>query len=519
MNSVRSMLSLFLAVMVSVTFLAGALPADARQPKEPKTAKHIILFIGDGMQLEHEVATSRYLYGNNYRLSFHNLPYRTNVTTWDVTTYNKYAPSVPAPVYNPAYVLPATGYDMDKGGAAPYPLQTTGLDEAYLKFAATDSASAATAIATGYKTDDGNLAWLSGDPADGALKTIAEQLREEKGYSIGLVTTVPFTHATPAGFVSHNVSRNNYHAIGAEIIHQVEPEVVIGGGFPFGGAHGYISEGDYAFLKSPANTEYLYVERTSGVDGGTAILDGAKDAISQGKKLFGLFGGNGGNFESPVPSDTPGSPRIVRGSLENPLLKDATVAALKVVSQDKDGFFLMIEQGDIDWANHANDYARMIGTTWDLHEAVKAAVAFVNKPKDDITWDNTLLIVSSDHSNSYLRISDDVVKGDLPYQIAKPGDFVCPSGSYCGSFLYPDGDVYYGSGSHTNEPVRLYAYGKGHQLFRKYEGDWYPCTKLIDNTHIYHVMAEAAGIPQESPLDVFVEMPDSCNDYACVNSN
>lgn len=495
---------------LAVMLLCSPLTASAdHHVKFPSHVKHIILFVGDGMHLEHETATSRYLFGESYGLSFHKMPYRTSVTTWDVSAYNKYAASQAAPLYNPFYVIPSTGYNPDKGGAAPYPLQTSGIDEAYNKFAATDSASAATAMATGYKTDDGNLAWLPGDPANGSLKTIAEMLREEKGFSIGVVSTVPLTHATPAGFVSHNVSRNNYHAIGSEIIHQVKPDVVIGGGHPVGGT-GYLSTADYNYLKSAANTEYLFVERQTGVDGGASILKGAKDAVKSGKKLFGLFGGAGGNFESPVPSDTPGAPAIARGSIENPLLKDATVAALKVLSKDKQGFFVMIEQGDIDWANHANDYARMIGTTWDLDEAVKAAIDFVNKPGDDITWDNTLLIVTSDHSNSYMR-AQNLGKGNLPAQIAKPGDYTCPTGTYCGSFVYPEGNVYYGSGAHTNEPVRLYSAGKGHQLFKKYEGDWYPCTKLIDNTHIFHVMTEAAGIPRESPLDVFVEMGEDCS--------
>ena len=68
-------------------------------------------------------------------------------------------------------------------------------------------------MSTGYKTDDGNLAWLPGDPAGGSLTTIAERLRADEGFSIGVVSTVPFSHATPAAFVSHNVSRNNYTQI------------------------------------------------------------------------------------------------------------------------------------------------------------------------------------------------------------------------------------------------------------------------------------------------------------------
>jgi len=56
--------------------------------------------------------------------------------------------------------------------------------------------------------------------------------RNQRKAAIGVVTTVPFSHATPAGFVSHNKSRNNYLAISSEIINSVKPEVVIGGGHP-----------------------------------------------------------------------------------------------------------------------------------------------------------------------------------------------------------------------------------------------------------------------------------------------
>jgi len=97
-----------------------------------------------------------------------------------------------------------------------------------------------------------------------------------------------------------------------------------------------------------------------------------------------------------------------------------------VLSQDPNGFFLMIEQGDIDWANHANDYQRMIGTTWDLHEAVQTAIDYVNRPGDGIKWSNTLLLVTSDHANSYMRLDDNkkLGAGDLPQQ----------DGTGCGSF-------------------------------------------------------------------------------------
>jgi alkaline phosphatase len=396
------------------------------------------------------------------------------------------------------------GYDPAKGGKKPYPLQTTGIDDSYFipaggaKPFATDSASAATALFAGIKTDDGNIAWQPGDPPDGAVQTLAELMRAKTGAAIGVVSTVPFSHATPAGLVSHNVSRNNYQAIAAEIINTIRPEVVIGGGYPGQtgtNAYKYIAEAEYLFLKSaaPANP-YVFVERADGLDGAETLLAAAESAAAAGKKLFGLFGGPGGNFESPVAHDFPETPLVLRATEENPLLADATLAALKVLSRDPDGFLLMLEQGDIDWANHGNDFKRMVGTMWDLHQAVQAAVDFVNRPDDEINWENTLLIVTSDHGNSYLRLNAVLEAGDLPRQEGACGY----SNAAC---TYPDGEVSYRTTDHTNELVMLYIQGGPAALkIKSYEGSWYPCTRIIDNTQLFHFMAEAAGVAVDSTL-------------------
>lgn len=489
-----------IAAAAAALFCASAAQADSTQRTVSRTpvAKHIIVLVGDGMNIEHEIAASRYLSGRALDLSFHKLPYQGVQAHWDVSAYKKRGGT-----YDPLAIDALIGYDPAQGGAKPYPLgpELPGAKDYHL-IAATDSASASTAWSTGYKTDDGNLAWLPGDPdaggnrnGDGSLKSITEYLREAKGYAIGVVSTVPFTHATPAGFVSHNKSRNNYGAIGTEILQVSKPEVVIGGGHP--GTDGsptynYIAESDYLDLKNGAHSgDYVFVERAAGVDGSQSLLAAAQQAVAEGKKLFGLFGKEkDGNFESLEPQDLPGTPLVKRATTENPTYAEATVAALQVLAQDKDGFFLMSEQGDIDWANHANDYKRMVGTIADLHEGVKAVVDFVDRPGDRITWDNTLLIVTSDHSNNYMRLQKRMRAGDLPTQTA----------DCTGSACYPDGEVSFGSTGHTNELTRIYARGRGTDLLRKAEGRWYPGTRIVDNTQLFHVMMEAAGVPVEPAL-------------------
>jgi alkaline phosphatase len=493
---------IIIGVAVSV-LLSGAGGADGnRYPVVP--IRHLILFIGDGMQMAHEVAASRYLYGVDDGLEFHSFPLQQDVATWDVTTYNYWAKRRGELPYDPNRILPWLGYNPGEGGTRPEALRKDNAYQgprlAYLAAAATDSAAAATAWSTGFKTDDGNIAWLSGDPADGALTTLAERLRREKGFSIGVVSTVPFSHATPAAHVSHNVDRDNYAAIAAEILRRFQPEVVIGGGHPkWTGKYTYLSEADYAALKADGLGEtYVFAERRQGADAAAALLAAAGTAAKSGKKLLGLFGGADGNFESPLSVDNPGAPEVNPATRENPLLKDCVSAALTVLSRDPEGFFVLFEQGDIDWANHANDFRRLIGTMWDLDEAVRAAVAFIERPGDDITWANTLLIVTADHGNSGMRLVEPLGVGDLPQQV-KTVISPCLSG-YCDSYAYPEGNLTYASGSHTNELVRLYAVGSGLSLFGPYQGAWYPGTRIIDNTHIFHVMAAAAGLSHPSGI-------------------
>lgn len=525
---------------------------DAPVKVEPK---HIILFIGDGMQLEHEIAASRYLTGTDRGLVWQGFPTQAQVCTWDVSTYDRYALASGAANYTDQGFLPRLGYDETRGGALPCPDQPTP-DPGYfltplrksaadsLPYApATDSASAGTAMACGYKTDDGNIAWLPKDPKaggnranDGSLLTIAELFRQHRGGGIGVVSTVPFNHATPASFVAHNVSRNNYYTgrsgytglgIADEIIHHTRPEVVIGGGHPqldnpfYNTSKGYLSKPLHDHLRT--SQEWVFAERQTGVDGSQTLAQAAERAVREKKRLFGLFGGPGGNFEPPVPAHTPGAPSLQRGSLENPLLKDAAVAALQVLSQNPKGFFLMVEQGDIDWANHANDYRWMIGTMWDLDQAIRATLDYIDRPGDTLTRENTLILVTSDHGNSYMRHNPakPLGHGELPQQVPtaplkghlvwddrretlviQRGDGSLERLAYASPWSYPGGEITYGTGDHTNELVTLAVQGtpSDHALVKAEQRSWYRFGNVLDNTQIFRVLRDASGLPSVGAL-------------------
>jgi alkaline phosphatase len=365
---------------------------------------------------------------------------------------------------------------------------------------ATDSASAGTAMSTGEKTVDGNIAWERTDSVGGEIETIAETLREDLGFAIGVASTVPFSHATPAAFVSHDVSRNNYWDIAHEILFDVQPEVVIGGGMEnnnfaksvksAGNVDRDLDDNSYnddydAFVNDTDGTEYVFVSRATGVDGGDTLSAAAAGvSLADGEKLFGLYGTSGGNFEYYEVADNPGTATITRSTGdatptvdEDPTLAEVTNASLSVLNQDADGFFIMIEQGDIDWTNHGNDYENMIGGVYDLEIAVTEAENYIGSGVSGIDWSNTLVIVTSDHSNSYLRAQEELGEGDLPAQSGKS---------------YPDGEVSYGTGGHTNELVSVSARGAGATYFGELAGQIYEGTEIIDNTQIYDAMMNAA---------------------------
>jgi len=151
-----------------------------------------------------------------------------------------------------------------------------------------------------------------------------------------------------------------------------------------------------------------------------------------------------------------------------------------------------------------DDYKGMIGGMWDLDQAVRAVEAFIDQPGDDLDWNNTLVIVTSDHGNSFMRIDEakKLAKGKLPGQNAI-NDGGAPAGYATGVSYYPGREITYGFdgkglNAHTNEPVTVYARGAGYQRFGEYEGSWYPGTKLLDNTHIYKVMMGALGLTDEN---------------------
>jgi alkaline phosphatase len=302
----------------------------------------------------------------------------------------------------------------------------------------TDSAAAGTALATGVKTNNGVI---SLDPLGNTLTTILEHA-QAKGMAVGLVTTVPMAHATPAAFASHVPSRYMMTEIASQMMdHQVD--VLLGGG-------------EDEFLPTTETGCYPEVgERTDGrnlIDeavaaGYTYVCTSAAFATVPvtTTHLLGLFADEG-------------MPRPF-----SPTLEQMTQKAIGILSQDPDGFFLMVEGGQIDWACHANDAANTITDTVDFDAAVVVAQAYA------ATNPNALVIVTGDHETGGMSVTLDPT-GD-------PGED--------GPFRMPDDTLFYvnwTTGGHTAADVPTTAQGAYADLLNG----------TSENTYVYSVMFQAS---------------------------
>lgn len=368
---------------------------------------------------------------------------------------------------------------------------------------ATDSAAAGTAISTGEKTEAGNVCWEAGDPPDGALANLGERC-DSLGWAVGVASTVPFCHATPACFVAHSPDRNHYYdgyegrtgpGISEEMIEGGLADLIVGAGHPgwenpdWSNSRGHISREYYDRLVR-GDTRYVLAERTVGMDGAVLLAEAVEGLDpDDGVGVFGLFGGAQGCFEPPVPAGD-GTGAVEPVTEENPTLAETAVAALDYLSRDDQGFFLVLEQGDIDWASHNNNYHWMIGSMWDLETAVDDVMGYIDTSAA-LSRENTLVLVTSDHSNGYMRLAmnNPLGRGELP---AMEGEDP--------NRTYPNAQVTWGCKVHTNELVSVAAAGpeRALELLRSCEGTPpAPAVEgIVDNTHLYSVLAGCARLTE-----------------------
>lgn len=321
------------------------------------------------------------------------------------------------------------------------------------------------------------------------MTAFTEILHDSLGMAIGIVTTVPFCHATPAAFAAHNPDRENYTSdaagpgetgIAEEMVLEFRPEVLIGAGHPawdnphWSPGDGYISREMLRDLRRGLEG-VLFLERIPGVDASWVLsLAGLAADADAGPSLFALYGGAEGCFE---PGELVEGGSVGRASRENPSLARAATTALGILSGDEQGLFLMIEQGDIDWAAHRNDIGWLIASVHDLEQAVAAVCGRLDC--GPVSLENTVVLVTADHECGGLEIIDDgfLASGSVP------GMDGTPDSSWC-----PGGEVVFHSSDHTNAPVGLYACGPAAALavLDSLEGCRpSPGTGYLDNTQIH----------------------------------
>lgn len=232
----------------------------------------------------------------------------------------------------------------------------------------TDSASAATAMSSGVKTYNNAIAV---DKTKVEVETVLERAKKV-GKSTGLVATSEITHATPAAFGAHDESRKNMDAIANDYFdekingkHKID--VLLGGGLV------NFDRKDRNLTEEFKKAGYSYV---------TNKQDLLKDKNEQ---ILGLFASGGMD-------------KMIDRSEETPSLEDMTNAAIQRLSKNKDGFFLMVEGSQIDWAGHDNDIVAAMSEMEDFEKAFKAAIDFAKKDG------HTLVVATADHSTGGLSV-------------------------------------------------------------------------------------------------------------------
>jgi len=452
-----------LATAAAVAGLAGlallwaaAGPAEAKDCAPQPRIKNVIVMISDGMGYNQMLAGDYFQYGATGEQVYQQFPVRTAMSTYSV--YGSYDP-----------------------------LAAWGLFD-YAKNAPTDSASAATAMSTGVKNQDGVI----GVDVNGKPLYHVAQRAEVLKKSTGVVTSVEWSHATPAGFVAHNASRNNYAAIATEMINDSGTDVIMGAGSPL-----YDDNG--APVAAPSQYKYVggvdtWNALVNGTAGGDADGDGDADpwTLIQSKSQFERLAyadktparvcgtaRSATTLQQSRAGNTMAAPYTVPMNANVPDLAIMTKGALNVLDANRKGFFLMVEGGAVDWAGHANQPGRTIEEQVDFNEAVEAVCRWVRR---NSSWDETLVIVTGDHETGYLwgpgSGADATGKGTW-VPLVNNGEDAVPA-------------MQFNSGDHTNSLIPFFAKGEGARQLRAAAKRVDPVRgKYLDNTAIGNVILSA----------------------------
>ncbi|MEW6420592.1 MAG: alkaline phosphatase [Deinococcota bacterium] len=397
-----------------------------------------------------------------------------------------------------------------------------------------DSANSASSISTGQKVQVNALNVYPDNTEDTLdnprAETITELLRRTRGVSIGLVTNTFGTDATPAAFAAHTRRRSDYSAIADQYFQgAAKPDVLL-----FGGSKDFIPQSAPGSRRKD-NTDWISASQKLGfqfVSTRTELLK------ANGNRLFGLF--HIDNFPSYLDRAVWQRPEMLGEFKDMPYLWEMTQKAVETLEKNPQGFFLMVEAGMIDKYEHPLDWTRAV---WDVLELDKAVAWAKNYAK---THGDTLVVVTADHAHSFsvyggFDTSKAASGREAVGTYEKAGfptygegrdrnGFPLPATSnalaagfaatpdYCETYqsrevfkepTVKQGDVYVANpeicqepgafartgtlpkgasnGVHSADPVPLFAFGPGGNLFRN----------QIDQTEVFFILARALGLNPE----------------------
>ena len=255
----------------------------------------------------------------------------------------------------------------------------------------TDSAAGGTALATGNKTNNGMIG-MNADSV--AVKSVLSDA-EEAGMATGLVATVRITHATPASFYAHQISRNMYEEIAADMLTSGVDFFVGGGRKNF-----EVRKDSLNYSDSLRNVDYNIVYSIDSVQAPVLLPFGALCADSDMPQAR-----ERGNF-----------------------LPQAVDLAIKSLDARADGFFLMVEGSQIDYQGHGNNTEGVVDEVLDFDRAIQVALDFAERDGE------TLVVITADHETGGMTIMN---------------------GSYADSTIVAQ----FNTGGHTGTMVPIYSFG------------------------------------------------------------
>jgi len=256
----------------------------------------------------------------------------------------------------------------------------------------TDSAAAATALASGVKTDNGAIGV---DVKKFPVRTVLD-LAEAQGKWTGLVATSSITHATPAAFATHVRKRSQERDIAKQLA-AMDIEVLLGGGsqffLPISSAGAVAAEDEDGAKKEESEKKVVdpidkidFIEAMRARD--YAVLRSPEDLVAfdpaSSDRVLGLFAKAG----------------MPEAEKRRPTLRAMTEKALALLDRSPRGFFLLVEGSQIDWRCHDNNLKGAIAEVLDLSDAVAAILAYAD------AHPGTLVVITADHETGGLAIAD-----------------------------------------------------------------------------------------------------------------